>query len=137
MAEESPVGSSPPSDVQPCGLLVATSLSPATLTECGLTAGHEGECVPYTKVKRQVSYNQEAVLCPACKKRIRLNNNGKLRVHLAGKVGSDKCMGSNADPLTPVHFGKDNLVPDSSKVPDDPSLFSKDDSDKPMFSDID
>lgn len=47
--------------------------------------------------KRKVSYNQSAVLCPLCKKRIRLNNNGHIRIHVSGKVGSEKCGASNAD----------------------------------------
>ena len=77
-----------------CGRLVATSLSPAEMTECGLLPGHNGPCVPYTKTKRQVSYNQEAILCPMCKKRIRLNNDNYSRVHISGKAGSEKCPGS-------------------------------------------
>lgn len=51
-----------------------------------------------SRPKRVVSYNQEAVLCPVCKKRIRLNNDGCLRVHFSGKMGSEKCMGSKAHP---------------------------------------
>jgi len=54
-----------------------------------------------TKPKRAVKYNEDAVLCPACMKRIRLNNNGRVRTHMAGKMGSDKCMGSNANPYAP------------------------------------
>jgi uncharacterized protein YlaI len=50
------------------------------------------------KTKRKVNYNQEAVLCPVCKKRIRLNNNGRLRVHMVGKVGSEDCPESNTLP---------------------------------------
>lgn len=50
------------------------------------------------KPKRQVSYNAEAILCPYCKKRIRLNNNGKARVHLSGKTGSERCAGSEVEP---------------------------------------
>lgn len=50
--------------------------------------------------KRQVSYNQDAVLCKICKKRIRLNNNGRVRIHVFGKSGSDKCSGSNAEVIT-------------------------------------
>jgi hypothetical protein len=48
--------------------------------------------------KRQVNYNQNAVLCPICTKRIRLNNNGRLRVHIVGKFGSDQCDGSDTLP---------------------------------------
>jgi hypothetical protein len=87
------------------------------------------------KPKRLVSYNKDAVLCPACKKRIRLNNNGRLRVHIAGKVGSDKCMGSNAEPLThPV-----NLSSVSNQVESDPKtlplVFQKSESGTDLFSD--
>lgn len=59
------------------------------------------ESIPTPTPKRKVSYNQKAVLCPVCTKRIRLNNSGRLRVHLVDKVGSDKCMGSNSDPVAP------------------------------------
>lgn len=48
------------------------------------------------RVKRQVSYNQEAILCPHCTKRIRLNNNGRVRKHVSGKSGSPECEGSDA-----------------------------------------
>lgn len=65
------------------------------MAECGLSPQHDGECVPYTKTKRQVSYNPDAVLCPGCKKRIRLNNNGRIRVHVTGRMGSEKCSLSN------------------------------------------
>jgi hypothetical protein len=84
-----------------CGRLMTASLTPPTMTECGLPPEHEGECVPYTslKAKRKVSYNQDVVLCPICTKRIRLNNNGRLRIHVAGKVGSNKCVGSNSEPV--------------------------------------
>jgi hypothetical protein len=47
-------------------------------------------------VKRQVSYNQEAILCPHCKKRIRLNNDGRVRKHVSGKAKSPECEGSDA-----------------------------------------
>lgn len=50
------------------------------------------------KTKRSVTYNEDAVLCPGCKKRIRLNNSGRLRVHIAGKIGSGKCLYSDWDP---------------------------------------
>jgi hypothetical protein len=107
------------------------------MTECGLSPGHDDECVPYTslKAKRQVSYNQNAVLCPACKKRIRLNNNGKLRVHISGKVGSDKCMGSNAEPLAhPIDFaGRDNIA---SPKPSESLVFQKDAPESGLFSDL-
>lgn len=83
-----------------CDRLVAISLSPPTMGECGLSVGHEGQCQPHTK--RKVSYNPEAVLCPACKKRIRLNNNGRLRVHVFSKMGSMKCPNSDAEPGTPA-----------------------------------
>lgn len=53
---------------------------------------------PEPKPRRQVSYNPDAVLCPECKKRIRLNNNGRIRVHAAGKAGSEHCSGSNTVP---------------------------------------
>jgi hypothetical protein len=45
--------------------------------------------------KREVHYNEQAVLCPTCTKRIRLNNSGRLRVHWVGKRGSATCKGSN------------------------------------------
>lgn len=51
-----------------------------------------------TKPKRKVSYNQEAVLCPSCTKRIRLNNDGRMRIHLVGKIGSPRCKGDNDFP---------------------------------------
>lgn len=44
--------------------------------------------------KRKVSYNQAAVICPSCNKRIRLNNDGLMRVHVASKMGSEQCVGS-------------------------------------------
>ena len=93
-------------DIKACGRLVPVSLKPAEMTECGLTCGHEGQCVPYTKLKRQVSYNEDAVLCQQCRKRIRLNNNGRVRVHISGKAGSERCPGSDAigdsvDPFRP------------------------------------
>ncbi len=47
-----------------------------------------------TKTKRHVSYNQDAVLCPDCKKRIRLNNDGRIRAHVSGKAGSGRCQTS-------------------------------------------
>lgn len=81
------------------------------MTECGRLPGHEGDCVPFnhiivkystTKPKRKVSYNQDAILCPACKKRIRLNNNGEPRVHISGKIGSERCMGNKT--LTDEHI---------------------------------
>ena len=50
------------------------------------------------KAKRKVSYNQEVILCPDCKKRIRVNNNGLVRKHSSGKTGSPECRGSNASP---------------------------------------
>jgi hypothetical protein len=82
-----------------CGLLVAVSITPAVMIECGLLLQHEGPCVPYTNLKkRQVSYNQDAVLCPECKKRIRLNNNGRVRIHIMGKLGSKECPGSDTQP---------------------------------------
>lgn len=61
-----------------------------------------GQDDPAPRPKRQVSYNPDAVLCPSCTKRIRLNNSGRLRVHMIGKVGSDPCPGSNAEPE--IHF---------------------------------
>lgn len=45
---------------------------------------------------RKVSYNPEAILCPECKKRIRLNNDGRVRKHVSGKAKSPECKGSNA-----------------------------------------
>lgn len=83
-----------------CGLLVTVSITPAVMIECGLLFQHDGPCVPYTdlKIKRQVSYNKEAVLCPDCKKRIRLNNDGRVRIHIIGKLGSEECPGSDARP---------------------------------------
>jgi hypothetical protein len=45
---------------------------------------------------RKVSYNQEAILCPHCKKRIRLNNDGRVRKHVSGKAKSPECEGSDA-----------------------------------------
>lgn len=83
---------------QLCDRLVPVSLTPAEMTECGLPSGHEGNCAP--KPKRQVSYNQDAVLCPLCKKRIRLNNNGRLRIHKSAKMGSPNCPGSDKKPVT-------------------------------------
>lgn len=50
------------------------------------------------RVKRQVSYNQDVILCPDCKKRIRLNNDGRVRKHAKGKSGSYECPGSYASP---------------------------------------
>ena|SRR5690348_611463 len=50
------------------------------------------------KPKRKVSYNQDVILCPDCKKRIRLNNDGRVRKHLKGKSGSYECPGSYASP---------------------------------------
>lgn len=47
--------------------------------------------------KRQVKYNEEVILCK-CRKRIRLNNNGRVRVHSSGKAGSEKCEWSNLEP---------------------------------------
>jgi hypothetical protein len=47
--------------------------------------------------KRQVSYNPKAVLCPFCTKRIRLNNDGRLRIHQSGRMGSGNCEGSGAE----------------------------------------
>jgi hypothetical protein len=58
----------------------------------------ETDSAPPPKPKRKVSYNQDVVLCSVCKKRIRLNNSGRLRLHVAGKIGSDKCVGSDAKP---------------------------------------
>jgi len=55
---------------------------------------------PNPKPKRQVNYNQDVILCPVCKKRIRLNNNGRVRVHMSGKIGSSKCVGSDAELLS-------------------------------------
>lgn len=46
------------------------------------------------RTKRRVNYNPEAVLCPVCTKRIRLNNDGRIRVHTMDKMGSGQCMGS-------------------------------------------
>jgi hypothetical protein len=84
--------------------------------------------------KRQVSYNESAILCPACNKRIRLNNNGRVRVHMSGKVGSDKCMGSNAVPLgSHVSVLESNSAADPKPV--DTSLLQKD-TPEPVFSDI-
>lgn len=59
-----------------------------------------------TKPKRQVKYNPEAVLCSTCKKRIRLNNNGRLRVHNVGKAGSERCESSNNYPSLSEHIAK-------------------------------
>lgn len=71
--------------------------------------------------KRQVSYNEEAILCPACTKRVRLNNNGLVRKHMSGKLGSPECIGSNYDP----HAGKPaNTVVEPVLLPE------------PLFSDI-
>jgi hypothetical protein len=80
------------------------------------------------KTKRQVSYNEDAVLCPACKKRIRLNNDGHVRTHMSGKMGSGKCMGSNATPLAqPANFADIENSIAASHEPMDPSVFQKDD----------
>lgn len=88
------------------------------------------------KPKRQVSYNQDAVLCPACTKRIRLNNSGRLRVHMSGKMGSDKCMGSNAEPLAhPITFADiENSI--AQPKPTDPAFFQKDEPEPMLFSDL-
>lgn len=87
------------------------------------------------KPKRQVSYNEDAVLCPACKKRIRLNNDGRVRTHMSGKMGSGKCMGSNAEPLAqPVTFADiENAIAEPREA--SPDLFRKDEP-EPLFSDI-
>lgn len=89
-----------------------------------------------TKPKRQVSYNEDAILCPVCKKRIRLNNNGRVRIHVAGKMGSGKCMGSNAEPLAaPINFAETNDT--AEPKPTDPSLLQKDELvQDSLFSDI-
>lgn len=89
------------------------------------------------KAKRQVSYNEDAVLCPACKKRIRLNNDGKVRTHMSGKMGSGKCMGSNATPLAqPVTFADiENAIAEPREV--DSSIFQKNELvQDTLFSDI-
>lgn len=79
-----------------------------------------GEVEP--KPKRQVSYNQRAVLCHACQKRIRLNNNGCLRLHVKDKAGSDKCVGSNAKPqvITSLTYEPEPLLQKSTSLFSDP-----------------
>ena len=62
-------------------------------------------------VKRQVSYNQDVILCPDCKKRIRLNNDGRVRKHVRGRSGSPECRGSYASPAV-----KDFVKPDPSNL---------------------
>lgn len=69
--------------------------------------GHESE--ELQRVKRRVSYNQEVTLCPDCKKRIRLNNDGRVRKHVSGKAGSPECRGSDAAP-TKTYISKDGMV---------------------------
>ena len=94
------------------------------------------EVVPTPTPKRQVSYNQKAVLCPACQKRIRLNNSGRVRIHLSAKTGFDKCMGSNADPFDiatmPISVNNE-AAPDSK--PQASEVFQKEEQ-VPLFSDL-
>lgn len=83
--------------------------------------------------KRQVKYNEDAILCPICKKRIRLNNDGRVRIHVSGKAGSSKCMGSNVEPLAAPFSSTVNEVADPK--PTDPSLVQKEEQ-LSLFSDI-
>lgn len=69
------------------------------------------------KMKRRVSYNPDAVLCPGCTKRIRLNNNGCIRIHRSGKAGSGQCSGSNTKPAeSDMPRTKNDMGTDSKKV---------------------
>ncbi len=76
------------------------------------------------KAKRKVSYNQEAVLCPICTKRIRLNNNGSLRVHVLKRAGSARCAGSMTMPIgAPIILAS-------------PELFKREAVESSLFSDV-
>jgi len=78
--------------------------------------------------KRQVRYNEEAILCPTCKKRVRLNNNGLVRKHMSGRLGSPECKGSNADPHPKT---TNHVVAEPEPEPVEPLFFPE-----PMFSDL-
>lgn len=88
------------------------------------------------KPKRQVKYNPDAVLC-VCKKRIRLNNDGRLRIHMAGKMGSARCMGSETLPPVapaPLSSVSNEAAVDSKTILS--SIFEKEDQPKlELFSD--